>query len=187
MKAVCNALGVARSNVHLQAMRKSDCVNGRTAPTRDPNADLVLIDAARTEITCLPTYRYRRADALVNRTRSLISMLPVNHKRCYRLMEEYGLLLPKAPKRRASSRPHDGKVAVTDSHTRWCSDGFEITCENGQVVTSTFTKDCCDREIISWRAWSRRSLPGEPVREMLIEAVEARFENSKPVQVRFNS
>jgi transposase InsO family protein len=42
-------------------------------------------------------------------------------------------------------------------------------------VTATFTKDCCDREILAWRAWPGRGLPGEPVREMLIEAVEKRF------------
>jgi putative transposase len=35
----------------------------------------------------------------------------------------------------------------------------------------------CEREIIAWRAWPGRGLPGEPVREMLIEAVEARFGN----------
>ena len=175
MKAVCAALGVARSNVHLQAMRADDWIDGRTARVRDPVADLILIDAVRAEIVSLPTYCYRRAGALVNRTRSLMSMLPVNHKRFYRVMKEYRLLLPKAPKRRASSRPHDGKVAVSESNTRWCSDGFEIACENGQVVTGTFTKDCCDREIIAWRAWSGRGLPGEPVREMLIEAVETRF------------
>ena len=175
MKAVCAALGVARSNVHLQAMRADDWIDGRTARVRDPVADSMLIDAVRAEVVSLPTYGYRRAGALVNRTRSLMSMLPVNHKRFYRVMKEYRLLLPKAPKRRASSRPHDGQVAVSESNMRWCSDGFEIACENGQVVTGTFTKDCCDREIIAWRAWSGRGLPGEPVREMLIEAVETRF------------
>jgi putative transposase len=70
----------------------------------------------------------------------------------------------------------DGYCAVP-ANTRWCSDGFEIACENGQTVTGTFTKDCCDREIIAWRAWCGRGLPGEAVREMLIEAVEARFGN----------
>jgi putative transposase len=61
------------------------------------------------------------------------------------------------------------------SNTRWCSDGFEIKCDSGEVVTATFAKDCCDREIMAWRAWPGRGLPGEPVREMLIEAVERRF------------
>ena len=76
-------------------------------------------------------------------------MLLVNHKRFYRVMKEHHLLLPKVPKRRVSSRPHDGKVAVSKLNMRWCSDGFEIACENGQVVTGTFTKECFDREIIS--------------------------------------
>ena len=38
-----------------------------------------------------------------------------------------------------------------------------------------FAKDCCDREVIAWRAWEGKGMPGEPVREMLIEAVEKRF------------
>jgi transposase InsO family protein len=177
MKAVCLALGVARSNLHARLNRSDDWADGRTARVRNLSSDAMLIDAVRAEITALPTYGYRRAGALVNRTRSLIGLRPVNHKRFYRLMREHQLLLPKAPKRRASSRPHEGKVAVLESNTRWCSDGFEIACDNGQVVTGTFTKDCCDREIIAWRAWSGRGLPGEPVREMLIEAVEARFGN----------
>ena len=43
-----------------------------------------------------------------------------------------GLLLPKAPRRPQSSRRHDGRVVVHQSDTRWCSDGFEIGCENGE-------------------------------------------------------
>jgi hypothetical protein len=54
-------------------------------------------------------------------------------------------------------------------------DGFEIRCDSGQVVTATFAKDCCDHEVMAWRAWVGKGLPGEPVRDMLIEAVEKRF------------
>ena len=175
MKSVCLALGVARSHVHALANRPDDWIDGRTAACDDPVADAMLVDAVRAEITALPTYGYRRAGELVNRTRWLIGLRPVNHKRFYRVMKANQLLLPKAPKRPASGRPHEGKVAVDTSNLRWCSDGFEIACENGQVVTGPFTKDCCDREIIAWRAWVGRGLPGEPVREMLIEAVEKRF------------
>jgi transposase InsO family protein len=135
----------------------------------------MIANAVRAEITALPTYGYRRAGALVNRTRSLMGLRPVNHKRMYRVMKAEGLLLPKSPKRRDSGRVHDGKVAVEESNRRWCSDGFEIACDNGEVVTGVFMKDCCDREIIAWRAWAARGLPGEPVRDMMIEAVEARF------------
>ena len=61
------------------------------------------------------------------------------------------------------------------SNMRWCSDGFEIKCDSGETVTATFAKDCCDREIMAWRAWEGKGLPGEPVRDMLVEAVERRF------------
>jgi putative transposase len=90
-------------------------------------------------------------------------------------MAANALLLPKAPRRTQSSRAHTGTVSVQASDTRWCSDGFEIKCDSGQIVTATFAKDCCDREIMAFRAWEGNGLPGEPVREMLIEAVEKRF------------
>lgn len=61
------------------------------------------------------------------------------------------------------------------SDTRWCSDGFEIKCDSGETVTATFAKDCCERAVMAWRAWPGKGLPGEHVREMLIEAVEKRF------------
>lgn len=51
----------------------------------------------------------------------------------------------------------------------------KLECDSGPTVTSTFTEDCCDREVMAWRAWEGKGLPGEPVREMLIEAVERRF------------
>ena len=35
MKAVCAALGVARSDVHLRAARTDDWIDGRTARVRD--------------------------------------------------------------------------------------------------------------------------------------------------------
>ena len=156
-------------------VRPSDWVDGRTVQTFHQPADAILVDAVRAEITALPTYGYRRAGALVNRTRALMGLQAINHKRFYRVMKENSLLLPKAPKRPVSSRVHDGVVAVAEPNQRWCSDGFEIACDNGEVVTGVFMKDCCDREIIAWRAWSERGLPGEPVRDILVEAVEARF------------
>ena len=45
----------------------------------------------------------------------------------------------------------------------------------GETVTATLAKECCDREIMAWRAWPGKGLPGMPVREMLIEAVAKRF------------
>ncbi len=49
-------------------------------------------------------------------------------------------------------RVHDGKVMVMRSNLRWCSDGLEFTCWNGEVVRLAFIIDAFDREIISWAA-----------------------------------
>ena len=173
MKTVCAILGIARSNIQERLARPQDWSDGRRH--RRTADDAHLLQDIREQIADLPSYGYRRACALVNRQRRARQLPRVNHKRVFRVMAEAKLLLPKAPKRSQSSRPHDGRVAVDDSDNRWCSDGFEIPCDSGEVVTNTFVKDCCDREIVAWRAWPGRGLPGDPVREMLIEAVERRF------------
>ena len=173
MKAVCQALGLARSHIHALKHRPASWTDGRTGCT--PAADVELVIDIREQIAELPSYGYRRACTLVNRARRLSDRSRVNPKRVYRVMAAHGLLLPRAPRRYQSSRPHEGTVSVQASDLRWCSDGFEIKCDSGQTVTATFAKDCCDREVMAWRAWEGKGLPGEPVREMLIEAVEKRF------------
>ena len=55
----------------------------------------------RAEITALPTYGYRRAGALVNRTRALMGLQAINHKRFYRVMKEHSLLLSPRQQPRA--------------------------------------------------------------------------------------
>ena len=72
----------------------------------------------------------------------------VNHKRVYRIMRQNGLLLTRYTGKQ-SVLPHEGKVITLRSNSRWCSDGFEIPCWNGQVVRVAFALDCCDREVIS--------------------------------------
>ena len=173
MKTVCRALVLARSHVRDLLGRGDDWTDGRTH--RTPLDDDALLAELRQEIVDLPSYGYRRACALVNRQHAARGDARVNPKRVYRVMAKAGLLLPKAPRRRQSSRTHEGRVAVSRSDLRWCSDGLEIKCDSGQTVTATFAKDCCDREVMAWRAWEGKGLPGEPVREMLIEAVEQRF------------
>lgn len=116
MKAVCSALGVARSHVCKLVARPTGWIDGRTVQTFHQPADAILVDAVRAEIMALPTYGYRRAGALVNRTRALMGLQSINHKRFYRVMKEHRLLLPKAPKRRVSSRVHDGVVGVAESN-----------------------------------------------------------------------
>ena len=61
------------------------------------------------------------------------------------------------------------------SNLRWCSDGFEFTCWNGDVVRGAFLIDAHDREIIAWRAVANAGISGSDVRDMMLEAVEKRF------------
>src|SRR5207302_5980130 len=78
-----------------------------------------------------PTYGYRRIAALLKRERRSAGMAPVNAKRVYRLMQRHGLLLARHTGRRRP-RKHDGQVATLRSNIRWCSDGLEFTCWNGE-------------------------------------------------------
>lgn len=173
MTAICSTLGLARSNVHLRATRPACWVDRRR--NRAPQCDQALLGQIRAQIVHLPSYGYRRACALVNRMRRQRGLSAVNHKRVYRIMAAHGLLLMRSPRRRRSEHRHTGRVAVPRSDTRWCSDGFEIKCDSGETVTSTFIKDCADRQAIAWRAWAGKGLPAAPVQAMLVEAVERRF------------
>ena len=162
-----------QDHVYAMRSRSPSWVDRRT--DRTSHGDDQLLADIRKQITELLSYGYRRACALVNRQRAGSGAPRVNPKRVYRVMAGNALLLPKAPRRPQSSRAHTGTVSVAVSDVRWCSDGFKIKCDSGQTVTATFAKDCCDREIMAFRAWEGKGLPGEPVREMLIEAVEKRF------------
>lgn len=61
------------------------------------------------------------------------------------------------------------------SNLRWCSDGFEFTCWDGDVVRGIFLIDAHDPELLSWRAVVSAGISGSDVRDMLLEAVEQRF------------
>jgi transposase-like protein len=106
---VCSALGVARSQVSQMLARPVDWADGRTTQTFHQPADSVLVDAVSAEITALPTYCYRHAGAVVNRTRDDGAVSDQPQAFC-RLMKASSLLLPKAPKHPVSSRVHDGIV-----------------------------------------------------------------------------
>src|SRR5262245_37898501 len=65
----------------------------------------------------------------------------------YRVMKVHGLLLDRHAG--GTERRHDGRIAVDERNRRWCSDGFEIGCDNGERVRVAFALDCCDREAMS--------------------------------------
>jgi putative transposase len=68
------------------------------------------------------------------------------------------------------------------SNLRWCSDGFEFSCWNGETVRAAFVIDAHDREIISWRAVTGAGISGSDVRDMMLEAVETRFGTTRAPQ-----
>lgn len=135
-----------------------------------------------------PTFGYRRLTACVNRLLADEGKPSINHKRVFRLLQSEGLMFPKPQSRLpGASRNHDGRVAVDKSNKRWCSDGLEFRCNNGQKVTMTFVLDCCDREIISFVARTGRGLPSWMVQKAVSAAVERRFgsETAVPKGLQF--
>jgi hypothetical protein len=110
----------------------------------------------------LPTYGYRRVHAILKRQALAAGLKPPNHKRVYRVMKVHGLLLDRHAG--GVERRHDGRIAVDARNRRWCSDGFEIGCDNGERVRVAFALDCCDREAMSFLA-TTSGVSGEDVRE----------------------
>jgi putative transposase len=169
MKRVAEALGVSRSNLAERGHGRSQS-RGRYIKA-DDEALLPLIRRFADERS---TYGYRRIAALVNRELARQGLPPANRKRVHRIMHRHSLLLERCTGRR-EGRVHDGKVMVMRSNLRWCSDGLEFTCWNGEIVRMAFIIDAFDREIIAWTAVSGAGISGSDVRDMMLEAVERRF------------
>lgn len=93
-------------------------------------------------------------------------------------MREHNLLLlhekPERPKRELK-----GKIAVAESDMRWCSDGFEFGCDNGEKLRAMFALDCCDRETIDWAA-STGCYDSSTVQYVMLGSVEKRFGDRLP-------
>src|SRR6185436_10652688 len=132
-----------------------------------------------------PTYGYRRITALANRELVKTGKPMANHKRIFRIMRQNGMLLARHTARR-KGRLHDGKVVVMRSNLRWCSDGFEISCWNGDLVRLAFIIDAHDREIIAWHAVANAGISGSMVRDMMLEAIESRFAAIQAPHTRSN-
>jgi putative transposase len=179
MKIVCDVLGVARSNVHVRVHRPTNWTDRRR--NRRPRDDGELVAEITHEMATLPSYGYRRTWTMVNRRRDGAGRRRVNHKRVYRVMRDYRLLLRRHTGRPVDTRSHDGRIAVSESNHRWCSDGFEIACDNRERVRVAFALDCCDREAMSWVA-TTGGMSGDLVRDLMVEAVEARFDGTAPTQ-----
>jgi putative transposase len=169
VKTVAEALGVARSNLVVQVAAQTT----RQRRGRRPEPEAQLLTDIREIIAGQPTYGYRRIHALLRRRHAEHGTPAVNVKRVYRVMKAHGLLLQRHTGD-GEERRHDGRVAVDRSDTRWCSDGFEIGCDNGERVRLAFTLDCCDREAIAWTA-TTGGIDADDIRDLMICSVEHRF------------
>jgi transposase InsO family protein len=168
VKPVADALSVARSNLIEQQKAQSEPCPPRQAP-RD---DEWLVERIRRIIDARGSYGYRRATALVSKELIAEGKAAVNHKRVYRVMRERQLLLARHTGK--PRRVHDGVIITLKSNLRWCSDGFEIRCWNGERVNVAFSLDCCDREAMSFVA-TTGGISGEMIRDLMVSSLEHRF------------
>lgn len=167
MSAVADALELSRP--HLSSMQTRQT----RRRGRPPLPDAELVAEIRSLIAELPTYGYRRVHALLRRAAEADRRPVPNVKRVYRVMKLHGLLLQRHSGR-GEERRHDGRIAVDTRNTRWCSDGLEIGCDNGERVRVAFALDCCDREAMAHVA-TTDGLASKHIRDLMVLAVEHRF------------
>ncbi|MDH6815711.1 IS3 family transposase [Escherichia coli] len=173
---VSRCLRVSRAQLHVILRRADDWKDGRRSRHTD---DTDVLRRIHHVIGELPTYGYRRVWALLRRQTELDGMPAINAKRVYRIMRQNALLLERKPAVPPSKRAHTGRMAVKESNQRWCSDGFEFRCDNGEKLRVTFALDCCDREALHW-AVTTGGFDSETVQDVMLGAVERRFGNELP-------
>jgi putative transposase len=158
---ICRVLHIGRATVYRDATPRG--------PRYAKAADRIVTAQIREVIRTRATYGARRVRALVNRAFDT----GYNLKRVRRVMELNGWKLPRNARRR-TGRAHTGHVQRALSNERWCSDVLEIACWNGEYVQLGFALDCHDRECLATVA-APRDLTGHDIRQLMQEAVAARF------------
>ncbi|MEY1637883.1 IS3 family transposase [Morganella morganii] len=175
---VCRSIGVSRAQLSIRVNRPSDWQDRRRQSHFD---DSEVLSRINTAVADLPTYGYRRVWAVLRRESEQDGQPVVNAKRVYRVMKAHHLLVERKPVESGRKLAHKGRVAVGESNRRWCSDGFEFNCDNGEKLRVTFAQDCCDREIIDWAA-STGGYDKETVQDVMLGAIEKRFGRRLPTE-----
>ncbi|MBZ7658765.1 IS3 family transposase [Klebsiella oxytoca] len=174
---VSRTMRVSRAQLSLRINRSAGWQD-RRCNRRNDEADAEILSDILDIISDMPSYGYRRVWGILRKQRRTEGLQPVNAKRLYRIMSEHNLLLlhdkPERPK-----REHKGKIVVAESDMRWCSDGFEFGCDNGEKLRVTFALDCCDREAIDWAA-STGGYDSSTVQDVMLRSVEKRFGDRLP-------
>lgn len=164
--AVSRALGTGRASAY-----RSPVARPRYYRRAD---DVVVAAQIRAIIGTRASYGPRRVRRKVNQrfgTR-------YNLKRIRRVMAVQGWLLPR---RRRSSRPHQGLIRRPWSNERWCSDIFTIACWNGEIVQVAFALDCHDRECLAFQG-AARTLTAAAIQALMRGAVAGRLGGVRPVR-----
>lgn len=159
------ALGVSRSQVYADRGGKP---RGAYRKSEDGEMEAAIHAVMREK----PSYGYRRVTGKLNEAREAAGQGRINAKRVHRVMKLKGWLLQRHTGR--PIREHSGTIMMPDSDRRWCTDVFEIGCQDGQRLRVAFVLDCADREVIAWTA-TTGGVDGEMVRDLMTVAAERRF------------
>ena len=174
MKSICDALEVSRSNLY-----GTQKPHGKRHPIEHGSKvelnDRSLEERLKSIVKQRPSYGYRRATAVLNRSLLKEGLGKVNHKRVYRVMKQSGLLLPKYTGKKVIRR-HEGHIHTLRSNTMWCSDALTFKCWDNQKIECAFVLDTCDREVISMVS-KEGNLTSQDIQNLIIGAVERRFPN----------
>lgn len=165
---MCRALHVARATAYLRPRPRP---GGFYRRPEDREVLLEIMSVVRER----GSYGARRVHALVNRARRKHGLAPYNRKRIRRVKRIHKLTLPGKNRRR--DRPHTGKVEMPASSTRWCSDGLNIRCGNGDLVRMAFALDWHDREVPG-HVGVARPLSGGDIRLLLDRSLWGRFDDA---------
>lgn len=184
---VYRAMSVSRAQLSLRINRSADWQDRhRHLPNEEADAE-ILLDILNI-ISDMLSYGYRRVWGFLRKQRRAEGVSLVNAKRLYRIMCEHNLLLLNEKKEQLK-RENKGKIAVAESDMRWCSDGFEFGCNNGEKLGVTFALDCCDREAIDWAA-STGGYYSSTMQDVMTKSVEKHFADrlpDTPVQLLTNN
>ena len=171
MKRVTEALAVSRSNTYEHSR------SPHPSPERYSKAEAALLLPLIVDILGgRQTYGWR-IQRLLNRQLFAGGGTAVNHKRVYRIMRQNNLLLTRFTGKQPG-KAHTGKVSTLRPNQRWCSDGFEVPCDNGERVRVIFALDTCDREVMAFSA-TTGGYSADMAQGVMLACVEKRFGDVK--------
>jgi len=136
MKAVADALEVARSHLHEKVRRLA---KPRGSYRKPDDGDLLPL--IRRLVDERPTYGYRRITALANRELVKTGKPMANHKRIFRIMRQNGMLL-------TPGTPVKGRVGSMTAKSLSCA----RTCDGAQTDSRS------PAGTVTWYAWPSSSM-----------------------------